>query len=341
MANTTPAQAHAAPAALENIFGIIRGFWESRALAIATELELADLLADGPLGVDILAERTKTHAPSLFRLMRALESIGVFTQVSPRVFANTPSSALLRRNAPGSQWAFVRTILSVGFGQYDSWAEVLHCVRTGNTALEKVYDCTPWGFFATRPEIWKIFNEAMQSGGAAISPAVAAAYDWSKFPVIADIGGGIGSQLVAILNAHPSVRGILFDAPAVIAQGIPHDRMERVAGDFFQSVPSGADAYTMRWVIHDWADEESIAILNNIRKAAKPESRVVLIEEIIPETSEATWAKWLDLHMLVMAGGKERTAAEYRELFQKAGFEIEQIVPTPAGSSLIIGRLRA
>jgi len=341
MANTTPAQAHAAPAALENIFGIIRGFWESRALAIATELELADVLADGPLGVDALAERTKTHAPSLFRLMRALESIGVFTQVSPRVFANTPSSALLRRNVPGSQWAFVRTILSVGFGQYDSWAEILHCVRTGNTALEKVYGCTPWGFFATRPEIWKIFNEAMQAGGAAISPAVAAAYDWGKFPVIADIGGGIGSQLVAILDAHPSVRGILFDAPAVIAQGIPHDRMERVAGDFFESVPSGADAYTMRWVIHDWADEESIAILNNIRKAAKPESRVVLIEEIIPETSEPTWAKWLDLHMLVMAGGKERTAAEYRELLQKAGFEIEQIVPTPAGSSLIIGCPRA
>lgn len=338
MADSTPAQAHAAPAALENIFGIIRGFFESRALAIAAELELADLLADGPLGVDFLAERTKTHAPSLFRLMRALESIGVFTQVSPRVFANTPSSALLRRGVPGSQWAFVRTILSTGFGQYDSWAEILYSVQTGKSAIEKVYGCDPWGFFTARPEIWAIFNEAMRSASAAISPAVAAAYDWRKFPVIADIGGGIGSQLVAILDAHPSVRGILFDAPAVIAQGIPHDRMERVGGDFFKSVPSGADAYTMRWIIHDWADAESIAILSNIRKAMKPDSRVVLIEEIIPETPELTWAKWLDLHMLAMAGGKERTVAEYKELYSQSGFDLERVIPTSAGSSLLIGR---
>jgi hypothetical protein len=338
MADSTPVQAHAAPAALENIFGIIRGFWESRALAIAAELELADVLADGPLGVDSLAERTRTHAPSLFRLLRALESIGVFTQVSPRVFANTPSSALLRRNVPGSQWAFVRTILSTGFGQYDSWAEILHSVQTGKTAIEKVYGCDPWGFFTTRPEIWTIFNEAMRSASAAISPAVAAAYDWRKFPVIADIGGGIGSQLVAILDAHPSVRGILFDAPPVIAQGIPHDRMERVGGDFFKSVPSSADAYTMRWIIHDWADAESVAILSNIRKAMKPESRVVLIEEIVPDTPELTWAKWLDLHMLAMAGGKERTVAEYKELYSKSGFDLERVIPTPAGSSLLIGR---
>jgi hypothetical protein len=338
MADSTPAQAHAAPAALENIFGIIRGFFASRALAIAAELELADLLADGPLGVDSLAERTRTHAPSLFRLLRALESIGVFAQVSPRVFANTPSSALLQRNVPGSQWAFVRTILSTGFGQYDSWAEILHSIQTGRPAIEKVYGCDPWEFFTTRPEIWVIFNEAMRSASAAISPAVAAAYDWRKFPVIADIGGGIGSQLVAILDAHPSVRGILFDAPAVIAQGIPHDRMERVCGDFFKSVPSGADAYTMRWIIHDWADAESIAILSNIRKAMKPESRVVLIEEIVSETPELTWAKWLDLHMLAMAGGKERTLAEYRELYSKSGFDLERVIPTPAGSSLLIGR---
>ncbi len=333
-------QAAATPSPFENISAIIRGFWESRALAIAAELELADQLAGGPLPVDVLAERTQTHSPSLFRLMRALESIGVFTQVSPRVFANTPSSALLRRNVPGSQWAFVRTILSTGQGQYDSWAEILHSVQTGKTALEKVYGCDPWGFFTARPEIWGIFNEAMRSASAAISPAVARAYDWDRFPVIADIGGGIGSQLVSILDAHPSVRGILFDAPAVIAQGIPHDRMERMGGDFFKSIPSGVDAYTMRWIIHDWADAESIAILSNIRKAMKSESRVVLIEEIIPETPELTWAKWLDLHMLAVAGGKERTVAEYRDLFAKSGFELEQIIPTFAGSSLIIARPR-
>ncbi len=342
MPDGTPALAHAAPTAFENISAIIRGYWESRALAIAAELELADLLAGGPIAVDVLAERTQTHSPSLFRLMRALESIGVFTQVTPRVFANTTSSDLLRRNVPGSQWAFVRMGLSVGQGQFESWFEMLHCVRTGKTGLAKIYGvANPWDFFTSRPEVWAIFNEAMRSASAAISPAVAAAYDWKKFPVIADIAGGIGSQLVAILDAHPSVRGILFDAPAVIAQGIPHDRMERMAGDFFNSIPSGADAYIMRWIIHDWADAESIAILANIRKAMKSESRVVLIEEIIPETPELTWAKWLDLHMLAVAGGQERTVAEYRDLFAKSGFELDQIVPTPAGSSLIIARPRA
>jgi O-methyltransferase domain len=207
-------------------------------------------------------------------------------------------------------------------------------------ALEKMYGCGPWEFFQSRPEVWAVFNEAVQSANAAATPAVAAAYNWSRFPVIADIGGGIGSQLVAILDAYPSVRGILFDAPPVVAQAKPHIRMEPVSGDFFKSVPGGADAYTMRRVIHDWADQESIAILSNIRKAMKPESQVVLIEDIIPETPELTIAKWMDLHMMAVAGGRERTALEYQELYAKSGFDLERIIPTPAGSSLIIGRPR-
>ena len=341
MTATPPAQALAPPTPLDEIFAIIRGFWASRALAVAAELDLAGLLAAGPQPVDELAARTETHAPSLFRLMRALESVGVFTQVSPRVFANSPTSELLRRDVPGSQWAFVRTILSTGFGQYDSWAQILHCIQTGKTALVKVYGCDPWGFFSARPEIWAVFNEAMRSASAAISPAVAQAYDWGRFPIVADIGGGVGSQLVAILDAHPSVRGILFDAPAALEQALPHNRMERVGGDFFKGVPAGADAYTLRWVLHDWPDKECVTILSNIRKAMKADSRVVVIEEIIPETPELTWGKWLDLHMLAMAGGRERTATEYSELLTKSGFEIEQVVPTLAGSSLIIARASA
>jgi hypothetical protein len=331
----------AAPSAFENISGIIRGFWESRALAIAAELEVADQLSGGPLAVDTLAERTKTHSPSLFRLLRALESIGVFTQVSPRVFANTPSSAVLRRNVPGSQWAFVRAVLSPGFGQFESWSEMKYCVQTGKTGLQKIYggDST-WDFFQGRPEAWAVFNDSMRSASAAISPAVAAAYDWREFPLIADIGGGIGSQLVAILDANASCRGILFDQPSVVAGAIPHDRIECVAGDFFKSVPANADAYTMRWIIHDWPDEEAAAILGTVRRAMKPDSRLVLIEEIVPESSEASWAKWLDLHMLAVAGGRERTATEYKDLYATSGFDLERTIPTGAGSSLIFGRPR-
>jgi O-methyltransferase domain/Dimerisation domain len=341
VAITTPAQAHAAPTPFNEIFAIIRGFWASRALAVAAELDLADLLAGGPLSIEELAARTKTHAQTLFRVMRALESIGVFSQVSPRVFANSPSSDLLCRDVPGSQWAFVRMILSDDMGQYDTFGALMNSVRDGKPSFEAVHGCGGWEFYRRHPEKGAIFNEAMRSASAAISPAVAAAYDWKKFPVIADIAGGIGSQLVAILDAHPSVRGVVFDQPQVVANAIPHPRMERVGGDFFQSVPAGADAYVMRWIIHDWPDAESMAIMANIRKAMKPDSRLILIEEIIPDGPELTWAKWLDLQMLVGPGGQERTVAEYAALFAKSGFELDQIIPTPTGSSLIIARPRA
>jgi hypothetical protein len=326
----------------EHILEIIRGFWQSRALATAAELEIADHLADRALALDILAERTHTHAPSLFRLMRALESAGVFKQVSPGVFANTPASKCLQKDVPGSLWAFVRTILSKGFGQYDSWGDVLTSVKTGKVAFEELYGCGPWEFFHRNPEIWGVFNQAMRAASALITPIVAASYNWRRFPVIADIGGGIGSQLVAILDAHPSSRGILFDQPGVLADAIPHDRIERVAGDFFESVPPGADAYTMRWIMHDWQDPQAIAILKNIRKAIAPESSVVLIEEIIPDTPELTWGKWIDLHMLTITGGRERTISEYTELFAKSGFELDKVVSLPiGGASLIIGRPQA
>jgi len=338
MATTNPAQALAAPTPFNDILAILRGLWASRALAVAAELDLAGLLAAGPKNVDELAAATKTHAPSLFRVMRALESIGVFHQVSPRVFANSPSSELLRKDVPGSQWAFVRMILSKDMGQYDAFGALMSSVRTGKPSFGEVHGCGGWEYYRRHPEKGAIFNEAMRSASAAISPAVAAAFDWSKFPVIADIAGGIGSQLVAILDAHPSTRGILFDQPQVVANAIPHPRMERVGGDFFKSVPAGADAYTLRWIIHDWPDAESIAIMTAIRKAMKPAGRLVVIEEIVPETPELTWAKWLDLQMLVGPGGQERTGGEYRALFARAGFELEQIIPTDAGSALIIAR---
>jgi len=159
--------------------------------------------------------------------------------------------------------------------------------------------------------------------------------------VIADIGGGIGSQLSSILDAHPSVRGILFDQPSVVAEAPAHDRMERVGGDFFTEIPVQADAYLMRWVIHDWSDDKALAILKNVRKAAPPKARVVLVEWVIPETAEFDSGKWMDINMLVNAGGRERTASEFRSLYEQAGFELEHIIPTPSPLRIIIGKLRA
>lgn len=329
------------PAPHEQIFNIIMGFWQSRALAVATELELADLLADGPLAASMLASRTKTDPSSLFRLMRALESIGVFRQVSPGVFTNTPASDCLRKNAPGSQWAAVRTILSVGYGQYEAWAGLLGSIRTGREAFDQVFGCSAWEWYRRNSEVMSVFNETMRSLSAAITPAVTSAFDWSRFPVIVDIGGGIGTQLVDILNAHRSCRGILFDQPEVVAGATQHDRVTTAGGDFFESVPAGADAYTLRWIIHDWADAEAITILKNVRQAMQPTSLLVLIEEVVPEPPRPTLGMWLDPHMLVMHRGRERTANEYRELYAQSGFQLEQIVPTASPHSLIIGRPRS
>ena len=166
------------------------------------------------------------------------------------------------------------------------------------------------------------------------------AFDWSRYPVIADIGGGIGSQLSSILDAHPSCRGILFDQPNVVAEAPADSRIERVGGDFFKDVPVQADAYVMRWLLHDWSDEESIAILNNLKKVARAKARVMLVESVVPETPEFDMGKWMDLNMMVMATGRERTAAEFRELLDKAGFELEEIVATPSPLSIVIGKPR-
>jgi hypothetical protein len=324
---------------VERIRAIIEGYWHSRAMVVAAELELADLLAAGPLSIDALAARTKTDPGALFRLLRALESIGLFTQVSPYVFANTPASECLRQDDPLSQRAWTRLTLSKGMGQYEGWAGLLDSIRTGRGAYVPLFGHPFWQFLEENPEKSAIFNEAMRSLASPMTPAVTAAYDWGRFPVIADVGGGLGSQLVSILDAHPGSRGILFDQPAVIAAAIPHDRMERVGGDFLHSVPAGADAYILRWIIHDWAEPEALAILANVRKAMKPGSVVAVIEWVIPETPEPTLGKWMDLHMHVLLGGRERTTAEYADLIARAGLTMERVIPTASSLSIVIARI--
>jgi hypothetical protein len=328
----------AAPQPHEQILAITAGFWQSRALAVAAELELAELLAEGPLHVDVLASRTKTHSPTLFRLLRALETLGVFSQVSPRVFANTPSSDCLRRNVPNTHWAWVRAQLSVGGGVYEGWSGLGGSIQTGATAFDQVLGCSFWEFYRRNPEAGAIFNEAMRVIGKHNSPEVAKSYDWSRFPVIADIGGGIGSLLVEILEAYPSCLGILFDQPNVLQQAISHERLEPIGGDFFQSVPAGADAYILRWIIHDWSDAEAVAVLGKVRAAMKPSARLVLLEELIPETPELVPGKWIDLVMLAITGGRERTKREYNELLSAACFELEEVVRTSGSLSILIAK---
>lgn len=330
----------AAPTPQEQILGIVNNFWRSCCVGAAAQLELADHLASGPLHVDVLAERTKTHAPSLYRLLRALASTGIFTQSSPRVFANTPASECLRRHATGSQWAWIRICLCPDTFVFDGWRGLMQALQNGKPGFDQLHGASAWEYLQSNPQQGTIFNAAMRDLSASMTPAVTASYDWSQFPVIADIGGGIGAQLLNILDAHPSCRGILFDQPQVIREAPQHSRMERVGGDFLVEIPIQADAYLLRWIIHDWADDKAIAILANVKKAAKSGARLLLVESVIPETAEFDMGKWMDLNMLVNQGGRERTAAEFRELYNQAGFEFEQIVPTPSPLSIVIGKSR-
>ena len=325
----------------EQILGIVTNHWQSCCVGAAAQLELADLLADGPLHVDILAQRTKSHAPSLYRMLRALESTGIFTQSSPGVFANTPQSECLRRYAPGSQWAWIRICLCPDSFVEDGWRGLLLAVKNGQTGYDQLVGRSVWEFLQSNPEQQANFNAAMRDFSASMTPAVTASYDWSQFPVIADIGGGIGAQLSSILDAHPSCRGILFDQPHVVAESPLHDRVDRVGGDFFRDIPVQADAYLMRWIIHDWADDKAIAILKNVRGAAPPGARLALVEWVLSETADVDAGKWMDINMLVNQGGRERTAAEFRALYDQAGFELEHIIPTPSPLRIIIGKLRA
>jgi hypothetical protein len=322
----------------EQILGIVNNHWQSCCVGAAAQLEIADFLADGPVHVDVLAERTRTHGPSLARMLRALESTGIFTQTSPQVFANTPASECLRRNLPGSNWAWIRFTLCSGAPVFEGWRGLMLSLQNGRPGFDQVSGESAWAHFQSNPDTFTIFNQAMRDVSTAISPAVAASFDWSRFPAIADIGGGIGSQLVSILDAHPTCRGILFDQPAVVAEAPDHARIERIGGDFFAEVPAGADAYLMRWIVHDWSDEESVGLLTNVRQVMNPQARLMVVESVIPDTPEFDMGKWMDLNMMMMTTGRERTAAEFGDLLARAGFALEQIVPTQSPLSIVVGR---
>jgi hypothetical protein len=223
---------------------------------------------------------------------------------------------------------------------YEAWAGLGRSIHTGEKAFDEIYGYDFWEFCRRNPEVAEVFNQAMGEVRNGTSPAVANSYDWSRFAVVADIGGGLGVLLNSILDAFPSCRGILFDQPQVVKQAAQHERVERISGDFFQQVPTGADVYILNGVIHDWNDSESSVILRRVRQAMKPGARLAVLEEIIPDTPQFSFGKWLDLLMLAIPGGRERTEVEFRELLSSAGFDLEDVVATPAPLSILIAKSR-
>jgi DNA-binding HxlR family transcriptional regulator len=327
------------PAPHEQILSIISGYWHANALGLATKLGLADLLAEGPVQVEELASRTGANTQALFRLLRALESIGIFAQTDYRTFCNTPASELLRKDHSDSQAAGVLHQLCRGNGCYEAWNEFEHTIMTGDSSINKIYGCGFFEFLAKEPQASDAMSGAMRSISSAITPAVTAAYDWGRFQEIADVGGGIGTQIVSILNAFPQAQGVLLDLPHVVADAIPHERLKILEGSFFDSAPPRADAYLLRFVLHDWSDESAAAILRTVRRSMKPSATLILAEWLIPEGPEQALSKWTDLHMMVLfQEARERTEMELSKLLAAEGFELEEVVPTDSSVSLLVAK---
>jgi len=295
---------------------------------------VADALDDQPRTPAELAAAVGAHPDSLARVLRLLSAYGIFEVDGDKV-RHSPASRLLRSDHPHSMRAFARM-----FGlelNWNAYIEFGHSLRTGQPATTKTTPRGLWAYFQENPEAGRIFNEAMVSKAQAQVPAVIAAYDFSPFGTIADIGGGRGHLLQALLQADRSARGVLFDLPNVIqdAAAAASDRLKLQAGDFFKDPLPAADAYILMEVIHDWADDESLAIFKAIRRAAKPGAKLLVIEQLIPGDNEPHWSKMLDIHMLTLLGGKQRTGKEYGELLHRTGFELFRVHPTRSDVSIM------
>lgn len=319
---------------------MIYGFMLSQAIYVAAKLGLADLLQNGPRSSEDLACATCMHAPSLYRILRTLSVIGVFEETEPNLFALTPLGETLRTDAEGS----LRPLAVCMGGQcnWQAWGDILHSVKTGESAFEHVFGTGFFQHLERHPDNARTFLEAMNCCASLYNEAIVEGYDFSRSGKIIDVGGGQGKLITAILKANPSTRGVLFDTPnqtpgaeRLFEQEKIADRCETIAGDFLESVPEGGDAYILKHIIHDWDDLRAIEILKNCHRSMSGDARLLLVEEIITRDSEFTPAKVLDIQQMLMPGGRERTREEYRKLLEAAGFELTAVIPTQSSLSII------
>ncbi|HET9478201.1 MAG TPA: methyltransferase [Pyrinomonadaceae bacterium] len=322
---------------------IITGFWISRAVYVIAKLGISDLLQTGPKSVDELAKATETHMPALFRILRALASAGIVKRESDGRFALTPLSETLVTGVPGSMRWFI--VSELGQEHYPAWGNLMHSVKTGEIAFDNHFGMDIWAYFKQNPEDAAVFNDSMSGMTAAVNEAITSLYDFSQFDKVIDIGGGHGGLITSILKQNPKTKGVLFDAAQVIEGARPRleqtgvaDRCEAIAGDFFKAVPAGGDVYVMKWIIHDWDDEKAVAILKNCRSQMQPNGRLIVVDCVVPEGDQPDFSKTFDLNMLVMTGGKERTEAEFDQLFAAAGFKLLRVIPTGLPPYIVEGQ---
>jgi len=314
--------------------------WISRMLYAAAKTGLADRLADGPRSAAEIAGPMRLHAPSLHRLMRALASLGVLSERDAGTFALTPLGEALKTGAPGSARATLITM--AGDWAWGAWGKLMHSLETGKTGFEKAFGMPAFDYLAQNPEEASYFSEAMVGVHGAEPPAVAAAYDFSPFATVVDVGGATGNLLAAILSRHAKPRGVLFDrphvvrdAPALLQKRGVADRVRIEAGDFFQTAPAGGDLYILSHVIHDWSEEQCLTILRHCREVVPRDGRLLLVEMVLPTGDAPHPGKLLDIAMLVLPGGQERTEPEYAALLAKAGFRFTRVVPTESSVGIV------
>ena len=318
--------------------------WVSHIAYVAAKLNLADHLAKGPQSADTLAGLTGTHGPSLYRLMRTLANLGMLTEDVSHRFALTPLGEALKTGAPGSARATILTIASDWWVR--GWGHLLYSVQTGKSGFEKVLGMPIFDWLAKHPEEASMFSETMVGFHGEEPAAIASAYDFSAFKTIVDVGGATGNLLTTILARYPKASGLLYDLPHVVrdapalieARGLT-DRVTIQAGSFFERVPSGGDAYFLSHVIHDWSEEQCLTILGHCRRAMNSDSRLLIIEMVLPAGNTPHPGKMLDMMMLVGPGGQERTEQEYSTLLAKANLRLTRVVPTESPVSVVEARL--
>lgn len=321
---------------------LVNGYRVSQAIHVVATLGIADLLREGPRSADDLAASTNSHPRTLYRVLRALAAVGVFCEEADQRFSLARMGRSLCSDAErpvGPYAAFVGRQ-----HHWQAWGALFHSVRTGENAFPHVHGTGVWEYLATHPEEGAIFGSGMTGNSRGVAERIMSTYDFSPFRRVVDVAGGQGALLAAILAAHPTMRGVLFDRPEIVAQAGPvleaagiAGRCEVVGGSFFDAVPEGADAYLLKYILHDWDDPASVAILTACRRACRPEGKLLVMERIVGPPNEGPETKISDLNMLVSPGGKERTPEEFAALFAVAGFHMERIIEVDARLSVIEG----
>jgi O-methyltransferase domain len=330
-------------AAAARMLPLIWGIHISRAIYVVAELGIADLLASGPVSSGELARATRTHEPSLYRVLRLLAAVGVFEEDAPRSFRLTALGERLRSDDPACVRSWARLLDTIGGVR--AFEHILDTVRTGNPGLDTGFGMGWLEFLSQHPENAASFDAAMSERTAAFAPSVAADYDFSEIRTVVDIGGGQGTLLEAILRRHPHLHGVVLESASVAARAEAllgasdvADRCEVLAGDFFEQVPDGADCHVMANVLHDWDDARALQILRNCRRSLAAGGKVLIVERLIPDDpSKAVPTLLSDINMLVLTGGQERTNAEYDKLLTAAGLNIGTVTPVAAPYGVIEG----